>query len=145
MTRHTTVLVSALVALSVSACAGGYGAAEIAYVRPARYAYVLPMDRVVVLTRAALVDDGWTVFRVQRVGRDRILWARHGPDQRVRIYAHARGDRVYLRGERDERPEGGHGRLEGWVRRGDARHLMASVDSQLRSREHARGRGHRSH
>jgi hypothetical protein len=140
MTKHTAMLAAALAVLGGAACAGGgYYAGEVAYVSPAEYAYVVPMDQVVLVSREVRVDDGWTVFRVERSGPSRILWARRGPDQVVRIYATPRGDRVALRGVREVRED--DGRHQGWVRRGDAHDVLAAIGGRLRRGEQGRGRG----
>lgn len=129
MLKHSAILGAAL---TLGACAGGYTSAEFAYVEPAEYAYVVPMDRVVVVSREVLVSSGWTVFRVERSRSGRILWARRGPDEVVRVYATSRGDRVQLRGEREVRED--RGRHRGWVKRGNARAVMAAIDVRLRHR-----------
>jgi len=116
--------------LAVAACAGGYSSAEFAYVEPVEYAYVVPIDRVVVVSREALVSDGWTVFRVERSGPSRVLWARRGPDEVLRIYATPRGDHVAVHGVREIRED--HGRHRGWVKRGNAHTVLAAIDVRLR-------------
>src|SRR6266705_6785937 len=117
-------------ALSLAGCAGSYTSAAVVYSEPAEYVYVVPVDRVVVVTREVLVDRGWTVYRVERSGPNRIIWARRGDDDVVRIFASPTGQRVAVRGlwearERKARREHGdhdrdndRGRHKGWVRRG---------------------------
>jgi len=51
-------------ALDLSTC-------DSAYAEPAEYEYVVPVDRVVVVTQDVLVRRGWTVYRVQRSGEGR--------------------------------------------------------------------------
>jgi len=63
-------------ALSLAGCAGGYTSAAVVYSEPAEYVYVVPVDRVVVVTREVLVNRGWAVVRVERSGPNRIIWAR---------------------------------------------------------------------
>lgn len=84
--------------LGVAGCAPGYARAEYVYAEPAEYEYVVPVDRVVVVTQDVLVRCGWTVYRVQRSGEGRIIWARRGDDHVVRIFASPRGERVAVRG-----------------------------------------------
>jgi hypothetical protein len=132
MTKRTAMLAAALAALNGFACAGGYTSAEVAYVEPVEYAYVVPVDRVVVVSREVLVDDGWTVLRVERSGPSRIIWAQRGPDEVVRIYATPHGDRVALSGVREVRED--HGQHRGWVRGGDAREVVGAIDVRLRRR-----------
>jgi len=132
MTKYPAMLAAAL---SVSACAsGGYQRADVVYVEPVEYAYVVPMDRVVVVSREVLVSDGWTVFRVERSGRGRVLWARRGPDEVVRIYATPFRGRVAVRGIHEVRQKGDRGRHRGWTRRGNARDVLAAIDVRLRRR-----------
>ena len=139
MKRH---LLSLAGTLSLAGCAmgGGYASAEYVYAEPVEYEYVVPVDRVVVVTRDVLVTRGWTVYRVQRSGPNRIIWARHGDDQVVRIFATPRGQRVAVRGlleerERDERDEhGNRGKHKGWAKRGQPRDIITDIDVRLRAR-----------
>lgn len=132
MTKYPAILAAVL---TVGACAsGGYQRAEVVYVEPVEYAYVVPVDRVVVVSREVLVSHGWTVFRVERSGRGRILWARRGPDEVVRIYATPSQGRVAVRGIHEVRQKGDRGRHRGWTRRGDARSIVAAIDVRLRRR-----------
>src|SRR6059036_4378308 len=84
MKRQLLVLAATL-GLAGCAAGGGYASAEYVYAEPVEYEYVVPVDRVVVVTREVLVTRGWTVYRVQRSGPNRIIWARRGDDQVVRI------------------------------------------------------------
>jgi hypothetical protein len=129
--------------LGLAGCAGGYTSATVVYGEPAEYEYVVPVDRVVVVSREVLVERGWRVYRVERAGPNRILWARRGDDDVVRIFVTPQGQRVVLRGlwearERDERGErgehGNRGRHRGWVKRGPPREIIADIDVRLRSR-----------
>lgn len=123
---------------AAAACAGGYTSASVAYAEPAQYEYVVPMDRVVVVTREVLVDRGWVVYRVERSRRNRIIWARRGDHEVVRIFATPTGNRVVLRGLREERERdhderGKHARKK-WKQRGQPRDIIAAIDIRLRSR-----------
>jgi len=131
-----------LLLVGAAACAtGGYLQADVAYgrPRPARYVYVVPVDRVVIVTRDVLVSRGWVVYRVQRSGRERIIWARHGDDRIVRIFATPDGNRVMLRGwsevrEREYGRHGKHGKYKGWKRHGPPDEIMTQIDVRLRAR-----------
>lgn len=118
--------------LSLAGCAGGYASAEYVYAEPAEYVYVVPVDRVVVVTREVLITRGWTVYRVERSGRNRIIWARRGDDQIVRIFANPRGERVVVRGLWEERERGDRGKHKGWSKRGQPRDIIAAIDIRLR-------------
>src|SRR5207249_3136149 len=85
------------------------------YAEPAEYVYVAPPERVVVVTREVLVQRGWVVYRVQQSGPNRVIWARRGPDEIVRIFVTPQGDRVAVRGVWEARDRGRH---RGWERRG---------------------------
>src|ERR1700747_792743 len=91
-------LALAVVAACVAGCAPGYTSAEFVYAQPAQYVYVVPVDRVVVVTREVLVNRGWTVFRVEQGRPNRIIWARRGDDEIVRIFATPQGEHVVVRG-----------------------------------------------
>ncbi len=133
---------------SLVGCAGGYASAEYVYAEPVEYEYVVPVDRVVVVTRDVLVTRGWTVYRVQRSGPNRIIWARRGDDEIVRIFATPSGQRVAVRGlweQRDRRKHGdkddqgedehgNRGRHRGWVNRGQPREIITDIDVRLRAR-----------
>jgi len=129
--------------LSLAGCAGGFTSATVVYGEPAEYVYVVPVDRVVVVTREVLVNRGWVVYRVERSGPNRIIWARRGDDEVVRIFATPQGDRVAVRGlwegreqeERGDRGEhGNRGRHRGWVKKGAPRDIIADIDVRLRLR-----------
>jgi len=120
--------------LSLAGCAGGYTSADFVYAEPVEYEYVVPVDRVVVVTREVLVTRGWTVYRVQRSGPNRIIWARRGDDQIVRIFATPRGERVAVRGLQEERERGDHGKHKGWAKRGQPRDIITDIDVRLRAR-----------
>ena len=139
MTRLTTYATTLFAAgWAAGACAPGYTRAEIVYAEPAEHVYVVPVDRVVVVSREVLVQRGWAVYRVEEHGPDRIIWARRGDDEIVRIFATHQGDRVVLRGLNEARDRGGdrdhdRGKHKGWVRRGNADDVMADIDVRLRS------------
>lgn len=126
--------------LCLAGCAGGFTSATVVYGEPAEYEYVVPVDRVVVVTREVLVQRGWVVYRVERSGPNRIVWARRGNDDVVRIFATPRGERVIVRGlwearEREGRGEhGNRGRHRGWEKRGPPREIIADIDVRLRAR-----------
>jgi hypothetical protein len=147
MKQHLLILAATL---SLAGCAGGYYTnADFVYAEPVEYEYVVPVDRVVVVTQEVLVTRGWTVYRVQRSGPNRIIWARRGEDEIVRIFATPRGDRVAVRGlwearEHDEEGEHGdqgergehrnRGRHKGWAKRGQPRDIITDIDVRLRGR-----------
>jgi len=126
-------LPSLVATLSLAGCAGGYARAEDVYAEPAEYVYVVPVERVVVVTRDVLVARGWTVYRVERAGPNRIIWARRGDDQVVRIFATPQGERVVVRGLEEAR-ERGHGKHKGWAKRGQARDIITDIDVRLKAR-----------
>jgi hypothetical protein len=126
--------------LSLAGCAGGFTSATLVSGEPAENVYVVPVDRVVVVSREVLVDRGYVVYRVERSGPNRIIWARRGDDDIVRIFATPQGERVAVRGlwearERDERGEhGNRGKHRGWAKRGPPQDIIADIDVRLRGR-----------
>jgi hypothetical protein len=132
--------------LSLAGCAmggggGGYASAEYVYAEPVEYEYVVPVDRVVVVTRDVLVTRGWTVYRVERSGPNRIIWARRGDNDVVRIFATPHGQRVAVRGlweardhDEDRGEHGNRGKHKGWAKRGAPRDLLTEIDVRLKSR-----------
>jgi len=136
LTTYAATLVA--VGWAAGACAPGYTRAELVYAEPADHVYVVPVDRVVVVSREVLVQRGWVVYRVEERGPDRVIWARRGDDEIVRIFATPQGDRVVLRGLNEARERGGdhdhdRGKHKGWVRRGNADDVIADIDVRLRS------------
>jgi len=124
--------------LGLAGCAGGFTSVTVVYGEPAEYEYVVPVDRVVVVTREVLVNRGWVVYRVERSGPNRIIWGRRGDGEMVRIFATPNRDRVAVRGlweVREERQEPhDRGRHRGWTRRGPPRDIIADIDVRLRAR-----------
>ena len=125
-------------ALGLAGCAGGYTSATVVYGEPAEYEYVVPVDRVVVVTREVMVNRGWVVYRVERSGPNRIIWGRRGDGEIVRIFATPNRDRVAVRGLWEVR-EGRHdrhdrGRHKGWTKKGQPRDIIADIDVRLRAR-----------
>ncbi len=120
--------------LALAACGPGvYTRAEVVYAEPANYVYVVPPERVVVVTREVLVNRGYVVYRVQRAGPNRIIWARRGDDEIVRVFVNPEGERVVVRGLSEARDRGRH---KGWLRKGRAEDVVADVDVRLRGEKH---------
>jgi len=120
--------------LALAACGPGvYTRAEVVYAEPAKYVYVVPPERVVVVTREVLVNRGYVVYRVQRAGPNRIIWARRGDDEIVRVFVNPEGERVVVRGLSEARDRGRH---KGWLRKGRAEDVVADVDVRLRGEKH---------
>lgn len=118
-------------ALALAACGPGiYTRAEVVYAEPAQYEYVVPVDQVVVVTRDVLVRRGYVVYRVQDDGPSRVIWARRGDDEVVRVFATRDGQRVLIRGVRELRDRGRH---KGWVRQGRAEEVVGDIDVRLRA------------
>ncbi|HEY3280456.1 MAG TPA: hypothetical protein VGJ83_08070 [Gemmatimonadales bacterium] len=129
-----TMMLVAASALSLAGCAGGFTSATVVYGEPAEYVYVVPVDRVVVVTREVLVSRGWVVYRVERSGPNRIIWARRGNDEIVRIFATPQGQRVVVRGLWEARERHDRGKHKGWQKRGPPREIIADIDVRLRAR-----------
>jgi len=129
MRRYFPVL-----ALVLAACGPGvYTRAEVVYAEPAQYEYVAPVDQVVVVTRDVLVRRGYVVYRVQDDGPTRVIWARRGDDEVVRVFATRTGQRVLIRGLREMRDRGRH---KGWARQGKADEVVGDIDVRLRAVAH---------
>jgi len=124
--------------LGLAGCAGGYTSATFVYGEPAEYEYVVPMDRVVIVTREVLVNRGWVVYRVERSGPNRIIWGRRGDGEIVRIFATPNRDRVAVRGlwevREERRDPHDRGRHRGWAKKGPPRDIIADIDVRLRAR-----------
>jgi len=120
--------------LALAACGPGvYTRAEVVYAEPANYVYVVPPERVVVVTREVLVNRGYVVYRVQRAGPNRIIWARRGDDEIVRVFVNPEVERVVVRGLSEVHDRGRH---KGWLRKGRAEDVVADVDVRLRGEKH---------
>ena len=120
-----------LLVLALGACGPGvYTRAEVVYAEPAQYVYVVPAERVVVVTREVLVQRGYAVYRVETRGPNRIIWARRGDDDVVRVFVTPDRERVLVRGLSEARDRGKH---KGWVRKGHAEEVVADIDVRLRS------------
>jgi hypothetical protein len=136
--------------LAAAGCAPGlYTRAEVVYGEPPQYEYVVPVDRVVVVTREVLVNRGYEVFRVEGDGPTRIIWARRGDNEVVRIFVNRDGERVLVRGltevsdrgdgegdRGDREAHGDRGKHKGWRRRDRAEDLVREVDGRLRRESH---------
>ena len=124
-----------MLALVLAACGPGFVStrAEVVYAEPAQYVYVEPVDRVVVVTREVLVRRGYEVYRVEDDGPTRVIWARRGDDEVVRVFATREGERVQIRGIRETRDRGRH---KGWARQGRAEEVVGDIDGRLRERAH---------
>ena len=121
-------------ALALAACGPGvYTRAEVVYAEPAQYVYVEPVDQVVIVTRDVLVRRGYEVYRVEDDGPTRVIWARRGNEEVVRVFATREGERVQIRGIRETRDRGRH---KGWVRQGRAEEVVGDIDVRLRARAH---------
>jgi len=116
--------------LATAACVPGYTRAEIVYAEPAEYVYVVPPERVVVVTREVLVQRGWVVYRVERSGPNRVIWARRGDDEVVRLFVTPQGQRVAVRSVAEVRDRGRH---RGWVRHEAPRAVVTDIDVRLRA------------
>jgi len=121
-------------ALSLAGCAPGYTSASVVYAEPAEYVYVVPVDRVVVVTREVLVNRGWVVYREERSGPNRIIWARRGDDEVVRIFATPQRQQVAVRGLWEARERHDRGKHKGWEKRGAPRDIITDIDVRLKSR-----------
>jgi hypothetical protein len=73
----------------------------------------VPLEEVTGWTREALAAHGFVVVRITRSGYDRIVWARHGHDELVRIFLTPEGRRIAVRGVRYLR----EGKGTEWTRR----------------------------
>ena len=132
---RTPVLLLLSAALPVTACTPyAYTRAEIVYAEPAEYVYVTPVERVVVVTREVLVNRGWVVYKVENDGPNRVIWARRGDDEVVRVFATPTEgrERVVVRTIAESRERGDHGRHRGWARHDPPRDVITDIDVRLR-------------
>src|SRR5229473_1808220 len=135
-----------LLALALAACGRVvYTRAAVVYAEPPSYVYVAPIDRVVVVTREVLVTRGYVVYREEEDGPNRILWARRGDDEVVRVFATRDGERVVVRGlterrELDDRRSGVDRRSRGNRRWGEG---AVPVAGERRSSGERRSLGER--
>src|SRR5260370_41865229 len=128
-------------ALLLIACLGlaewapsGSSRSVIRYGEPTECGYVTPVERVVVVAREVLVSRGWEVCRVEERGPNRIIWARRGEDEVVRVFATPAGERVAVRTVAEQRDRGRH---RGWERREPPREIVGDIDGRLREhRDH---------
>lgn len=131
--------------LGLTGCLMGAGYTSTAVVwssEPVEYVYVEPIDHVVVVSREVLISNGYTVYRVTRSGGGRILWARRGDDEMIRIFVSPTGRQVAVRGVFEVRERGDRGRHRGWQRRGSPDRVLAAISVKLkRDKDHDRGRG----
>lgn len=119
--------------LGLTACmSGGYTSAAVVWSEPVEYVYVQPVDHVVVVSREVLVTNGYTVYRVTNSGPNRVLWARRGSDEMVRIFVSPNGQRVAVRGIVEVRDRKDRGRHRGWERRGSPNRVLAAINVKLK-------------
>ena len=124
-------LVLATILVAGGCASGGYTPAGVIYAEPTEAVYLVPMDQVVVVSRDVLLNDGYTVYRVERSGPNRILWARRGDGEIVRVFATPRGRGVAVHGVREVRHEERPGH-KAWVRRAPPAAVIAGIDTRLR-------------
>jgi hypothetical protein len=124
-------LLSLVPLLGAGACmsGGGYVSAEVVYAEPPVAVYEEPVDRVVVVSREVLVSRGYVVYRVENRGPNRVVWARRGDDDVVRVFVTPQGRQVAVRGV-EERRDREHRR--GWERREAPREVVGEIDGRLR-------------
>ncbi len=75
------------------------------------------------------MSRGWEVYRVEERGPNRIIWARRGEDEVVRVFATPAGERVAVRTVAEQRDRGRH---RGWERREPPREIVGDIDGRLR-------------
>jgi hypothetical protein len=127
--RHAWVLGAMGLAFAGCAAEGGYVRGDVVYAEPPVAVYETPVDRAVGICRDVLVSRGFVVFRVAPDGPSRVVWARHGDDDVVRVFVSPQGERVAVRTihemrDRDRRV---------WVRRDPPREVVADIDLRLRA------------
>jgi hypothetical protein len=121
-----------LLLLGAAACAsgGGYARAELIYAEPPLREYDVPVESVVIVCREVFVTRGYVVYRVERHGPDRIIWARRGDHEVVRVFVTPHGTRAAIRSVQELRDRGRH---RGWVRHGPPPAIIAEFDVRLAS------------
>ena len=117
--------------LAACTSTGGYSRPAAVYAEPVEYVYVAPVDQVVLVSRDALVSNGYTVYRVTSAGPDRVVWARRGSDEVVRIYVTPSGRNVVVHGVTEVRDKGKH---RGWQRRGPPNSVLAVIHGKMKRR-----------
>ena len=126
------ILMLPLLGLAACMSGGGYTSAAVVVAEPVEYVYVQPVDHVVVVSREVLVTNGYTVYRVTNSGPNRVLWARRGDDEMVRIFVSPNGQRVAVRGLVEVRDRKDRGRHRGWERRGAPNRVLAAINVKLK-------------
>ncbi len=126
-------LIPLLALLAAGACVpvGGYMSAEVVYAEPPVAVYEVPVDRVIVVSRDVLVSRGYVVYRVETRGPNRVIWARRGDDEVVRLFVTPQGRQVAVRSVAEERDRGRH---RGWKRHEPPREIVTDIDVRLRAR-----------
>ncbi len=117
----------------VAACAGrgGYLETTIVYREPPAYVYDDgDIDGVVVVSREVLVTRGYAVYRVSRDGPNRIVWARRGDGEVVRVFLTPQGRGIAVRGVREVRSRD----RRHWERHGAPDDVVHDIDARLRAR-----------
>ena len=118
-----------LVAATACMTGRGYMRAEVVYAEPPVAVYEVPVDRVVLVSRDVLVSRGYVVYHVDRDGPNRVIWARRGDDEVVRLFVTPQGQRVAVRSVAEVRDRGRH---RGWVRHDAPRAVVTDIDVRLR-------------
>ncbi len=110
---------------------GGYMSAEVVYAEPPVAVYEVPVDRVIVVSRDVLVSRGYVVYRVETRGPNRVIWARRGNDEVVRLFVTPQGRQVAVRSVAEVRDRGRH---RGWQRHEAPREIVTDIDVRLHAR-----------
>jgi len=101
------------------------------YAEPPVAVYEVPVDRVIVVSREVLVSRGYVVYRVETRGPNRVIWARRGDDEVVRLFVTPQGRQVAVRSVAEERDRGRH---RGWKRHEPPREIVTDIDVRLHAR-----------
>jgi len=120
-----------LVAATACLAGGGYMSAGVVYAEPPVAVYEVPVDRVVVVSSEVLVARGYVVYHMDRDGPGRVIWARRGDGEIVRVFVTPQGRTVAVRSVAEVRD---HGRHRGWVRHQPPREVVTDIDVRLRAR-----------